>query len=80
MAAEITLFKEMGSRIYPGAQVAAVPYQSKTATFTPDVNVLMRVWANGANVSLTVDSITWTVPNGSVEYFYARASKEVTIA
>lgn len=80
MAAEITLFEFVGANGDKRTQVAGKPYDSKTATFTPTRAGVARVYANGAAVALTVNSITWTVPSGTVEYFCLEANAAVTVA
>lgn len=78
MAAEITLFRQSATDRY--AQVAAYPFDSKTATFTPTQKCVGRVYANAAPVTLTIDAFSFTVPSGAVEYFGFEANKEVTVA
>ena len=78
MAAEITLFKQSATDRY--AQVAAYPFASYTATFTPASKCVARVYASGAPVLLTVLGYTWTVPSGTVEYFGLSPNDQVTVA
>lgn len=80
MAAEITLFTDTGIVGGKEAQIARSPVASYTATFTPTVGGVMRVYANGAAVALTVGGITFTVPSGTVEYFACNANQQVTVA
>lgn len=78
MAAEITLFKQSATDRY--AQVAAYPFASYTTTFTPGSKCVARVYANGAPVVLTVRTIVFTVPSGTVEYFGLSDNDQVTVA
>ena len=82
MAAEITLFARVGKGGGHIEQVAADPIRSFSATFTTSASEagLLRVYANGAPVALTIDGISFTVPAGGVEYFGIGASKTVTVA
>jgi hypothetical protein len=78
MAAEITLFRQSATK--QQAQVPAFPVASYTATFTPTVSGVIRVYANAAAVALTIGGITFNVPSGTVEYFGVEANKAVTVA
>ena len=80
MAAEITLFDVVGSGLDRKTQVPMKPFGSKTATFTPDRACVARVYANGAPVTLTIDTYAFTVPTGAVEYFGLEGLKAVTVA
>ena len=82
MAAEITLFARIGKGGGHVEQAAADPIKSYSATFTTpqDQGGLLRVYANGAAVALSIDGITFTVPAGGVEYFGVAAAKTVTVA
>ncbi len=76
MAAEITVF----SGILRNTQAAYAPFQSATATFTANHEGVMRVYANGGPVVLTISGISWTLPLGTVEYFCVADGQTVTVA
>ena len=80
MAAEITLFARAGTGDGVGPQVPSDPIASYTATFTPTNSGLVRVYANGSAVALTMNTFTWNVPSGTVEYFGVKAGVLVTVA
>ena len=81
MAAEITLFG--GAPVQNGSvlQIARTPIQGNiTTTFTPTQDAVARVYANGTAVVLTIRGISFTIPNGSVEYVGVTAGQQVTVA
>ncbi|ESQ86605.1 hypothetical protein ABAC460_23115 [Asticcacaulis sp. AC460] len=80
MAAEITLFKAMGEEGGRIGPVAGRPVQSYAATFTPAITGIIRVYANGTPVVLTIGGKSLTVPSGWVEYFAVTGGQEVTVA
>ncbi|ESQ82403.1 hypothetical protein AEAC466_17420 [Asticcacaulis sp. AC466] len=80
MAAEITLFEGIASAQNGEPQVARNPFASKNATFTPDRPCLARILAKGGDVAVTLGSVTWTVVDGSWEYYWLDANKELGIA
>lgn len=79
MAAEITLFKQTATA--QQSHTALIdPVASYTATFTPTQRGIIRVYANGGAVVLTINSITFTIPSGTVENYGVNANQAVTVA
>ena len=80
MAAEITLFANTGEGNGHQAQVAKTPIASYNTSFTAAQGGLIRVWANGAPVVLTISNLAWTIPTGGVEYFGIPAGQAVFVS
>jgi len=80
MAAEITLFTKYD--VLKGAQVidASSVFDQKTATFTASKYCYARVYANGADVKLTIATFQFTVPSGTVETFALESGTAVAVA
>ncbi|EGF93755.1 hypothetical protein ABI_21970 [Asticcacaulis biprosthecium C19] len=79
MAAEITLFKALGDGGGRNGPVAGRPVQSYSASFTPAISGVIRVYANGTPVVLTIGGKSLTVPSGWIEYFGVVANQDVTV-
>lgn len=80
MGAHIVLFKAQadgGGRL---GQVAHTPTAEYSATFTPPHDGVMRVYADGADVTLTINAVEILVPVETIEYFGVFSGQEVVVA
>ena len=80
MAAEITLFTPLARATPVIGPVAMRPIESKTATFTAAQSCVGRFFANGAVMTLTLNGVTWTIPDGGIEYYGVELGDVWTVA
>ena len=84
MAAEITLFKPLADNSPRNGPVATLSTDgivaTYSATFTPSVDGIVRIFANGSVVTITADSISFTIPDGAIEWYGVIAGQQVTVA
>lgn len=80
MSAEITLFRSIAAMQAGAPQVVMDPVEAFNGDFTAPIEGVIRVYAKTADVLITMNNLSWTVPSGGVEYFGVRKDDEVGVA